>query len=94
MAQVTETRPQIQALEKLSAEEANALVAPLAAVALSYRKEASQSGSKIRDLDLVLATYREIMERLNKPLKWLGPRGEEYDTYAEYLEGVWGVETY
>ena len=81
----------VQAIEKLSAAEASAIIAPAMAVALAYRSDPKVDSSS-HGTDKVLQSLREIMARLNKPLKWLGADGTEYDTYREYLKGQWGAD--
>ncbi len=78
------------AADKLTIEEVGALTAPFLAVA-----EASQDSCRERgdgpSLADIIRFHRELMEELLKPAKFIGPYGEEYDSYADYLRGVYGV---
>jgi len=76
------------AMKKLSATERAAFISLLSDTNLYKSLKANKSqNSKIAKLRQHLA---EMKDRF-KPAKWLGPLGEEYDSYGEYLEGVWGV---
>ena len=36
-----------------------------------------------------MESLKKLQERL-KGVKWMGPNGETYGSYSEYLEGAWG----
>ena len=79
-----------QAASKLTVSEVNALTSAALAVADASTASctADSDGPSLED---VLRHHRELMEELMKPAKFEGPMGEQYDSYADYLWGVYGV---
>jgi len=82
----------IRAIKKLSAVESSQLLAPSAAVVLGFEGSAPVESSEPKDeyLPHVLESYLALLERLNRPLKWIAADGTEFDDYAEYGRYQWG----
>ncbi len=81
---------QRDAVQKLSAQELSALVSPVLAVALAgvndhYGDDEEAKASSVAGLGHHARPF------FRGPLKWMGPNGETYDDYCEYMRAVWKV---
>lgn len=75
-----------RAAAKLRPDEASALLAGPVAIA-----EASlDSDEHDHLLQEALQSAREIMDRLNRPLRFIAADGTEFDCYGEYVAYQWG----
>jgi len=72
---------------KLSAQERSAFLS-LVSDANMYKSVKEKDWAKHRKK--ITESLKKLQERM-KGVRWMGPNGETYGSYSEYLEGAWGV---
>ncbi|NND07612.1 MAG: hypothetical protein HKN87_14640 [Saprospiraceae bacterium] len=74
-------------IRKLTAQERSAFLS-LLSDANMYKSVREKDWAKHRKK--IMESLKKLQERM-KGVRWMGPNGETYGSYSEYLEGAWGV---